>query len=494
MPRLQLKIAHKGLILVAVPLIFEIAFVVCLLQMLKAADFQATELTQSREVIACASELDKSLAYAGEALSSYKMTQSERLAKRYDDMVAESKKLCAHLTDLAKTREGIRPRVTRINEICTQIIQVTANFRRPQDSVMLMLGDKAASMRQLEHAYDALFDQTQALTAEEQTRLAGGSDSQNRSRATIYTLIYSAVLFNIALCFGLAVYFSKSITGRIGILTENTSRLARGGSLKEPVTGEDEIAALDRVFHKMANNLRDTERRKQDFVAMITHDLRTPLTSMRTITATLAEDALARNDAADCERVKVLERSLERMINLVNDLLDIDKIEAGLLLLDCQPTKFDEVLEQAIESVRHLAQQRDIKIQSTALDARAEIDSKRMGQILVNLVANAVKYSHRGASVVVEAKADNDKITVKIIDSGRGIAAEHLDQIFDRFKQVEKTDSTVRGGSGLGLSITKSLVELHHGTIGVNSSPGKGSTFWFEIPCRQPVTGRTQTV
>jgi signal transduction histidine kinase len=235
----------------------------------------------------------------------------------------------------------------------------------------------------------------------------------------------------------------------------------------------------------MAKDLQDTEQRKQEFVSMITHDLRTPLTSMRTVLTTLAESTESRKDEDDSQRIGVLERSVDRMINLVNDLLDIDKIEAGLLVLDFTRTNFKEVLESSIESLQHLASQREIKIAHQPVDIEVDLDRKRMGQILVNLIANAIKFSPRGSTVSVDVSSDDKCLTVKVIDTGRGIPEQQLGAIFDRFKQVEQADSTRHGGSGLGLSITKALVELHHGTIGVESSPEKGSTFWFRIPIRQ---------
>src|ERR1700733_7937646 len=438
MQRVQLKISHKGLILVAVPLVFEIAFVVCLIQMLKTAEHEATELAQSRAIVSCASELDKSLAYAGYSLSSWKVTQSDRLVKRYDMLVARAQKVCARLTELSGNDERLRRHSAHIQEIADRIISLTSNFRRPSDSAMLMLMNKGTYLAQVERAYEALYDETQSLMNEEESIQIGGSNSELRSKAIIYGLIDLAVVLNVGLTVALAIYFSRSITKRVDVLTENAQRLAQGNSLNAPVTGQDEIASLDRVFHKMAKDLRETEQRKQDFVSMITHDLRTPLTSMRTVSTTLAEGADVRHDEEDRQRISVLERSLDRMINLVNDLLDMDKIEAGLLQLDFSLSNFTDVLESSIESVRHLADRRQIKIAAGNVDVEIEVDRKRIEQVIVNLLANAVKYSPHGSTVSVAANTDGAFLTVRVTDTGRGIPAQHLDQIFDRFKQVEQ--------------------------------------------------------
>jgi signal transduction histidine kinase len=353
----QLKISQKGLILVSLPLVFEIAFVVCLIQMVRTAEQEAAELAQSKAIVACASELDKSIGYAGYVLSSWKVTQSERLVKRYDSLVASSVRLCARLDELSGSSDRRRKHSARVKELTNRILALTANFRRPTDSAMLMLMNKGIYVAQIERAYEALYEETQALTLEEENLQVGGSNSQSRTKAVIYWLICLVVVVSV-LTIVFAIYFSRSITKRIEVLTENTHRLAEGNILIAPVTGHDEIAALDLVFHKMAKDLRDTERAKQEFVSMITHDLRTPLTSMRTVSATLAEGADLRQDKDDRQRIGVIERSLDRMINLVNDLLDMDRIESGMLSLDFSAANFKEILESAIESVRPFAERR----------------------------------------------------------------------------------------------------------------------------------------
>lgn len=376
MPRVRLKISHKGLILVAVPLVFEIAFVVCLLQMLKTADNDAAELAQSRAVVACASELDKSVAKAGYALSSYKVARSPGFLKRYDALAARSLELCDRLSELSQGNERRQKHATSINELTKRIIKLMSSFRDPENSGLFLLMNKATFVSQLEHAWEAESDEMLALNKEEEEIQTGGSNSALRNKAILYGLIDLVALLNVAVTVALAMYFSKSITRRIGVLTNNTERLAKRDELNALVTGDDEIAALDVVFHQMAKDLRETEQRKQDFVSMITHDLRTPLTSMRTVSTTLAEGADDRNDDEDRQRIGVLERSLDRMISLVNDLLDMDKIDAGLLELDFESAKVGDVVNSSLETVRHLAEQRKINIEVETIDDEIKMDQK----------------------------------------------------------------------------------------------------------------------
>lgn len=226
----------------------------------------------------------------------------------------------------------------------------------------------------------------------------------------------------------------------------------------------------------------ELERMKREFVSTVSHELRTPLTSIRGSLTLLAVGALGKlNDNAD-KAVKIAERNTVRLINLINDLLDIEKLEAGKLEMTFADVAADGVIDRSVESVRSFAEQYGIKFDVKKSDARVFADGDRLVQVLVNLLSNAVKYSPKDEVVHVAAQVDGDKLRFTISDKGRGIPADFIGKVFERFEQVETADATKRGGTGLGLAICKAIVEQHKGTIGVESEVGKGSMFWFCIP------------
>lgn len=233
----------------------------------------------------------------------------------------------------------------------------------------------------------------------------------------------------------------------------------------------------------------EVERLKREFVSTVSHELRTPLTAIRGSLTLLAVGALGKlGDQAD-KAVKIAERNCLRLINLINDLLDIEKLEAGKLEMVFEETSFHPVLERSVESVKAFAEQYAVRIQTTQSDANAKVyaDPDRLVQVMVNLLSNAVKYAPRDSVVDVQVDVSGKDVKVSVRDQGRGIPPDFKDKVFERFQQVDSMDSKRKGGTGLGLAICKAIVEQHNGKIGVDSEAGQGSTFWFEIPIHAPV-------
>jgi len=177
------------------------------------------------------------------------------------------------------------------------------------------------------------------------------------------------------------------------------------------------------------------------------------------------------------------EQNVKRLIALINDLLDLERLESGTISVLKAPCDLAAVFEQSLNAVSVFAQKRNIAVEMTgAKGIELMADSDRLVQILVNLISNAVKFSPDGEKVLVTANQVPGWIEIKVIDRGRGIPLKYREAIFERFQQVEASDAKAKGGTGLGLPICKAIAEQHGGSIGVESEEGKGSTFWVRIP------------
>jgi PAS domain S-box-containing protein len=231
-----------------------------------------------------------------------------------------------------------------------------------------------------------------------------------------------------------------------------------------------------------ATERREVERMKDEFVSTVSHELRTPLTSIRGSLGLLRSGVLGELPADAAEAVAIAERNSERLLSLINDILDVERLRAGRFELSRAPVAAGALVAAAIDSIRPVADSRGVRIETAVLEAVVDGDRRRLGQVLVNLLSNAVKFSPEGERVRLEAGPEGEAVVFRVIDRGRGVPPEHQAAIFERFRQVEASDSRERGGSGLGLAICKALVERHGGTIGVDSVPGAGSTFWFRVP------------
>lgn len=228
---------------------------------------------------------------------------------------------------------------------------------------------------------------------------------------------------------------------------------------------------------------KEIERLKQEFVSMISHDLRTPLTSIQVFLNMLCKGLFGPMSEKAQTKAQMADRNAMRLIGLINDLLDIDKMESGQLSLACDNSSLKSVIERSIDSVRAFSDQQGVSVESQLNDdVTVFADGDRLVQVLVNLLGNAVKFSPKGSIVKVGVLKDADSVRVEVIDQGRGVPEHLRESIFERFKQVSAKDSTEKKGTGLGLAICKAIVEQHGGRIGCESSVGQGSTFWFTLP------------
>jgi PAS domain S-box-containing protein len=234
---------------------------------------------------------------------------------------------------------------------------------------------------------------------------------------------------------------------------------------------------------------KDAERMRQEVIQMVTHDLRTPLATIQTFHEMMSTGMFGELSERGQQLLKKAELNGGRMISLINDLLDIEKIKAGGLEIRQDTVAVHDMLDTAGRSISDWALDRGVLITTVSTKLTAFADEKRIVQVLVNLLSNAVKFSPRGGTVTLSADSLGDKVIVKVIDEGRGVPEELRTKIFERFQQVKLSDATEKGGSGLGLAICKAIVDLHGGQIKVEPNGNQGSVFSFTIPAAPTVKG-----
>ena len=225
---------------------------------------------------------------------------------------------------------------------------------------------------------------------------------------------------------------------------------------------------------------------KSDFVSIVSHELRTPLTAIRGALGLVHGGVLGDLPKEANEMIGVAENNTDRLISLVNDILDIAKLQAGKLDLVLEVVEMDKLLQEAVRVNESYAIQHGVTfcLVPEPEPLLVEADHFRILQIMANLLSNAAKFSEKGTEVEITLEQSDGSAVVYVKDHGRGIPFEHQAALFDQFTQVDNTDARERGGTGLGLSICKTLVEMHNGEIGVESEPGKGSNFHFSLPLK----------
>ncbi len=251
------------------------------------------------------------------------------------------------------------------------------------------------------------------------------------------------------------------------------------------VTGRDEISELANAFNNMADRLEEMEEKRRQFVSNASHELKTPLSSIKLLSESILSVQTEENSYIG-EFMTDINGEVDRLAKIVDRLLTLTKMDAGTDVLDTKLTCINELLERVSRSLKPQADRKNIAM--AVIDTEqvyAEVDAQKMWQVIYNLTDNAIKYTPAGGVVKLTLKKEGEFCRIEISDNGIGIPESDVDRVFDRFYRVDKARSRESGGTGLGLSIVKDVVELHKGKILVDSKEGAGSTFIIILPLRQ---------
>lgn len=254
---------------------------------------------------------------------------------------------------------------------------------------------------------------------------------------------------------------------------------------------QSEFGDLQRTFNSLAQRVINTtdelkrlDSAKSEFLSIASHELRTPMTSIKGSLSLLASGVVGQLDVGSLRLIKIAEGETDRLIRLINDLLDLAKIESGGLPLHLNWVQWDEFCGKTLDGLAGLAHKAEVRLELVSLPAiEVNIDRDRLQQVLTNLASNAIKFSPKGGAVrVTLSRAKTGELVVSVSDTGPGIKAEDREMIFEKFRQGTSAANPLVKGTGLGLAIAKALVAEHGGSIGVESTVGVGSTFWFSLP------------
>jgi two-component system phosphate regulon sensor histidine kinase PhoR len=227
---------------------------------------------------------------------------------------------------------------------------------------------------------------------------------------------------------------------------------------------------------------KELDEMKSQLLSTVSHELRTPLASIKGFATTLLREDVEWDDASRHEFLSIIDKESDRLSELIGNLLDMSRIEAGTLRMEPEPTDLRPITEETATGFRMMTHDHEFYLRLPPFLPLAMADPRRTRQVLRNLVENAVKYSPEGGPITIRAQVKAGTIQISVADQGIGIDPKQLDSIFDRFYQVDSASTRKVGGSGLGLSICRAIVEAHHGEIWVESQPGAGSTFYFTLP------------
>ncbi|WP_457282134.1 PAS domain S-box protein [Polaromonas sp. P5_D5] len=366
---------------------------------------------------------------------------------------------------------GTGRETTEIRRVTEALRTSEAQLREITDTVPAWITYADADQRLCFHnrAYEEVFGMTQAQLEGKTIRDIVGDE--------MYALIKPRV---------------EEVLQGYPVVYERSQKTARGGMRDYVVNyfprygdGDDEGKVIG--FYTLANDvteLKRIDRMKSEFVSTVSHELRTPLTSIRGSLGLISGGVAGQLPDAVKTLVGIAKTNCERLIRLINDILDIEKIESGKMTLDFQAIELRPLLEQALAANEGYGAAKNVHLQLEFPDEdlQVRVDSDRLTQVVTNLLSNAMKFSPEGGTVDIHVARSETGIRVEVRDHGPGIPEEFRNRIFQKFSQADSSDTRQKGGTGLGLNISRAIIERLGGSIGFNTDAGVGTTFFFELP------------
>ncbi len=591
------KLMGKGLLIIAIPAIFQLIFGVSL-AMLEARAEKAQKVERhSKEVLLILGSIESACYDVTLEVLRLSVEKSVRVMRTIN---AACQTLEASENTLTKLVENDVEQSAHAATLKVVLIDFVNGTNRIIEAIkennQLALTMAGLQMRNRALRFGAGEEQISLMRGVEEARLAA-NPIQTEQTQLILQMLMIGLICSTLVSIASAAYFLRDIVFRLYSISKNAELISLGEEMKPAMQGTDEIAKLDRMLHRMASNLIEASRRetalvsnaadvilcidkslmissinkaaetqwnyteddllhkrimhlvpaesqdevhrflssarntrhsesadipiicknetvktfswnvlwspeedllfcvahdvselrrvehaKRDFVNMVSHDIRTPLSGMAIFLEMIPMGVYGELNDSGKSRASSLGSALNRIVVMVNDLLDIEKMQSGQFQIFKTNVDGDSLVKASLEMVQGFAEQQMIKIESQSTGGMLLCDEARIIQVLQNLLSNAIKFSDAGKTVILKLERQEDVTRFEVTDNGRGIAKDDIPALFERFTQAKGDDSKRQSGFGLGLAICKDIVERHGGSIGIMSELGKGSTFWFTIP------------
>lgn len=474
----NLSVRNKGILLVCIPLTFQILLSVLLGFLYAQAEQQAYKESRARLFVVRANSVISSMYDAGQMLVVYTALPDKAM---YDRWLARKAVLLKELDSIKKLSiDGSSESYERLLAIGNKGIKLMDDcFRRTEQGVKYSIYEAFPEVKLFTDS--VMSDMEYVLTKDLKSQVAS-TMFEERSRKLIASSLFAGLMIDVLIAIGLSLFFGVSIENRLKVISDNTKKIRERKELNARVDGSDEIAALDREFHDLTKELRESERLRSEFISMVSHDMKSPLMSVELSLEGVERKLKATGDDKFNDDLKAINANMRRVMGLIRDILELERGASGKLTLELEELNVDDLFARVTMGLRALATQKNVELSRSSDGDSLFADKRRLEQVLINLLTNALKFAPAGSVVRLTAKRIQDEVEIRVTDSGAGVPEADRARIFDKFEQSTKGD-TIGGdtGSGLGLAICKTIIESHGGQIGFEPNEGGGSQFWIRL-------------
>lgn len=478
---------YKCLLLIAVPWVATTVLVIQIGGLVRQADSVAQAHLASTKLLSAEEEFIINRIIAGATLVSYMAGHSDESERLHEASLHKEVVAFRQIEELMPKTPQRLQQWQREKELLVKDVRYHRRDMALPSSlpITMLFGHHMPNFRSELKRLDAFDDIAVADTENERRIMHDWRDLNNRlSQLLTFGAVGSALL-----TLALGAYFYGSIVARLRNTQRNALRINTRETLLPARSGSDEIGLVDEQIYLSAKRVRELQAYKEEMTTTIGHQFVGPLQTMDATLSNLRNEARLNQEGTQlADRVTL---SLSRLLRLANQLLELDKLEDATFNLKVNSVEMQNLVDSACAAVETTARQKNITIVRRVENVQFEADSDRLMQVLVNLLVNAVKFSADGGEVTIEAAREGKNVNIKVIDHGRGIPTEFQSRLFERFAQASPVDAENNKGFGLGLSITKSIIDAHHGQISLRSESGRGTTWSISLPCVAEVSATT---
>ncbi|HEY9757160.1 MAG TPA: ATP-binding protein [Oculatellaceae cyanobacterium] len=472
---MQLSIKNKIVIFLLLPLFVEVIFSLLLYTLNESLEQYASSEHDQREVV---QRLNYLSTFLGNSLSSVFYRGNENPLRARSDRLEDLTNEFSKLKELTKKNPELSKQVVELEPFFDQQFKTLLYLHSLPTRSLTESDLQSEAFRNLMRTFSTVTDRLSIVLKQQQQILDRKEQQERAAQHQIKVIVIVGIVCNGVIALIIVLSFVTDLRRRLSILIDNANHMSEGREFNT-VAGQDELSFLNRVLEMTSTKLLESQRSRQHVMQMITHDLRSPLTALQiNIDTLLYRSPEAFSDKTQ-SRLKKMKGFIGKTIALTEDLLLLEKLEAGALELNTSLIDIREVVGECVDGVQDLAGQKNMQVKNECHSSMVSADEKRVAQVVTNLLTNAIKISPAGSEVSVETQVSPKDVRVLVVDNGPGLSKFQQEKIFSRFYQTANSSA---GGFGVGLAIVRSLIEAHGGSVGVESKQGQGSQFWFTIP------------
>lgn len=471
---------QRVILLLATPILAQFIFVLVLLGAFRTVEQINYKDLQYRNQTADLMTTSTLCYKAIGMISAFAYSKDKAFLKGFDTIYEKLERKTEVMNLLAQQNGAEAKTAVRTSQSLKRVLAELLEVRQTMNLDVESVGSKELRALEIQRDLGELLSGIESILAQRTKTSYSENKSIQKGRTLFLSAVIGGFIVNMLMSAALMLLFARDFAKRFNVIVDNTNRLPQGEKLNPPLEGKDELAALDRFFHKMTSELKAIEERKEQLVAMVTHDLRNPLAALHLALEAMGAGVYGPLNDEQEYRLESSGRVVKRLTGLVNDILDLEKLKSGKLKLTLASVEIDNVIEDCINELEPIAKAKNVNLEFDSSEQLIVADSERLAQIIINLLGNAIKFTAKDTSVQIKQEMIEDFLKIKIIDHGPGVPENYRDVIFLPFEQVPDDKRTKKGSTGLGLPISKMLVDLHGGKIGVESN-SEGSTFWFTM-------------